>query len=258
MFLLSGTDETEPYAARRYRKGLRSYRRAIRRPYLLVFGFPLLASLAGGLYLQEITGFFAGCIFGACAIVGVVLWDEPPAYLQTWRDGAEGERRTHKEIARLGWHVVEDVDTGHGNYDHIVVGSSGVYLLETKNLTGIVEIRDGEAWLRRRHDPEGDRRLNLRPQVLGGSAAVCDEIERRCGHREWVNGVVVFWSAFPHEVVETDKITYVHGSKLRTWLSSQPDRLDRSTVASIAGALAALKVEGDIGAEQREARRREA
>jgi hypothetical protein len=42
----------------------------------------------------------------------------------------------------------------------------------------------------------------------------------------------------------------VHGSKLRTWLSSQPDRLDPPAVASIAGALAALKVEGDIAAAQ--------
>jgi hypothetical protein len=117
MFLLSGTDETEPYAARRYRKGLRSYRRAIRRPFLLVFGFPLLASLVWGLYLQEITGFFAGVIFGACILAWIVLREEPPAYLQTWRDGAEGERRTHKEIDRLSWHVVEDVGTGHGNYD---------------------------------------------------------------------------------------------------------------------------------------------
>ncbi|MGH2902811.1 MAG: nuclease-related domain-containing protein [Solirubrobacteraceae bacterium] len=159
--------------------------------------------------------------------------------------------RTHKELAGLGWHMVEDVDTGHGNYDHILVGSAGVYFLETKNLTGIVEIRDGKAWLRRRHDPEGERRLELQRQVLGGSAKVFDEIERRCGQRVWVNGVVVLWSDFPQEVVEVDKITYVHGSKLRAWLSSQPDRLDPSAVASVAGVLAALKVEGDIAGERR-------
>ncbi len=147
--------------------------------------------------------------------------------------------------------MVEDVDTGHGNYDHILVGSAGVYFLETKNLTGIVEIRDGKAWLRRRHDPEGERRLELQRQVLGGSAKVFDEIERRCGQRVWVNGVVVLWSDFPQEVVEVDKITYVHGSKLRAWLSSQPDRLDPSAVASVAGVLAALKVEGDIAGERR-------
>jgi hypothetical protein len=252
MFLLSGTDETEPYAARRYRKGLRSYRRAIRRPFLLLFGLPLLVSLVWGWSLHEPTGFFAGAIFGACVLAWIALRDEPPAYLQSWREGAEGERRTHEEIGRLGWHVVEDVDTGHGNYDHILVGPAGVYFLETKNQSGIVEIRNEEAWLHRRHDPERDSRLDLRRQVLSGSAAVSEEIERRCGQSAWVNAVVVFWSDFPQEIVKVDRITYVHGSKLQAWLRSQQDRLDPSAVASIAGALAALKVEGDIAAEQRE------
>jgi hypothetical protein len=57
----------------------------------------------------------------------------PRPYVQTWGDGDAGERRTHKVLAQLGWELIEDVDNGRGNYDHILVGPSGVFLLDSKN-----------------------------------------------------------------------------------------------------------------------------
>jgi hypothetical protein len=52
-----------------------------------------------------------------------------PHYVEHWRLGFEGERRTAKELRRLeraGLHVAHDVQDGHGNYDHIAVGAAGV------------------------------------------------------------------------------------------------------------------------------------
>ena len=77
------------------------------------------------------------------------------------------------------------------------------------------------------------------------------EIERRCGLRQWVNAIVIFWSDFPQGIVEADRITYVYGSKLRDWLLAHPETLDSDRLARIAGALAGLKVEGEIRAERR-------
>jgi hypothetical protein len=104
----------------------------------------------------------------------------------------------------------------------------------------------------RRHDPDGTRSLqDARRQAWRNSAAIRGEIERRCGLRQWVNAIVIFWSDFPQGIVEADRITYVYGSKLRDWLLAHPETLDSDRLARIAGALAGLKVEGEIRAERR-------
>ena len=67
----------------------------------LVFGLPALAAIGWGLTLDEPTGFIAGFLAGALAVAWMTVRDEVPGYLQTWRQGAEGEWQTHKEIAGL-------------------------------------------------------------------------------------------------------------------------------------------------------------
>jgi Nuclease-related domain len=90
--------------------------------------------------------------------VGRTARDAPP-YVESWHEGAEGERKTEQELKpleRAGWRIVHDVQNAHGNYDHIAVSRAGVFLLETKNLRGVVELRGGVPHLRRRLDPEAD------------------------------------------------------------------------------------------------------
>jgi len=48
---------------------------------------------------------------------------------------AEGEKATAKALRGLvksGWTLLNDVDWGRGNIDHVLVGPAGVFLLETK------------------------------------------------------------------------------------------------------------------------------
>jgi hypothetical protein len=184
-------------------------------------------------------------ICGALAAAGAIARDEGPAYLENWRAGAEGEHKTHEVLLSLGWHLVEDIDHGRGNYDHLIVGPPGVFMFETKNPTGTVEVHDGEPWLVRKHDPEGRRALrDLARKARRDSAAVNAEIERRSELSTWVSAVVVLWSDFPQGVVEADRVAYVHGSQLRDWLLARPHRLDPDSEARVAGALAGLKAEG--------------
>lgn len=53
---------------------------------------------------------------------------------------AEGERATGKEIDRLGseWHCEHDLQQEYGNWDHVLVGPAGVFLLDSKFLNGTV------------------------------------------------------------------------------------------------------------------------
>jgi hypothetical protein len=123
----------ETYAGRRYREGVKRWRRGIR-PYLwLIFGPFALSSVVIGLLSHEHTIFLVGFIGGSAAGAMIALRDQPPSYLQTWGHGATGERWTHNALHSLGWHLVDYVDTGRGNYDHLLVGPAGVFMIETKN-----------------------------------------------------------------------------------------------------------------------------
>jgi hypothetical protein len=215
----------------------------------LFLGPPFLAAAVWGISLHEPYSFLTGFAAGGIATIALWLREVAPPYVENWRQGAQGEAQTHGALAGCGWTVVEDIDTGRGNYDHVVVAPGGVFLLETKNLTGIAEIRDGRPLLRRRHDPTADRPLKtLRPGLLAHAAAVSSEIHRRTGQRAWVDAVVVFWSEFPQGVVEANQVTYIHGSRLREWLAGRPARLKPEALAKIAAAVTALKQEGDENA----------
>lgn len=119
---------TTTYAGRRYRNGVRSWRRAIRWKLLLVFAPFIAASVVWGLVEHHAAAYLAGWLGGGAAGAILALRDAPPAYLQTWGDGDAGERATHNVLTKLGWELIEDVDHGRGNCDHILVGPPGIFL----------------------------------------------------------------------------------------------------------------------------------
>ena len=235
--------EAGGFAERRYRRGLRSWQTKNRRLFAAYCGPFIAAGTVVGFVEGHFVSWLAGMVVGAF----LALWigrDTPPRYVETWREGAEGERKTEKALRpleRSGWRVVHDVQTGYGNYDHIAVGPAGVFLLETKNLQGIVDIEDGVPHLARRHDP--DENLNfarIRPRALAAAAALKEDIELQTGRRIWVQAVVVFWSEFPEGFVKDDKCVFIEGSRLHDWLPKQPDRFGQADVEEIAAGIASI------------------
>ncbi len=73
-----------------------------------------------------------------------------------WRRGAEGERRTAQLLAplrHLGWTVLHDrrIPGSAANIDHLVIGPSGVWLVDSKSWRGRVKVLgDGRLWYGRR------------------------------------------------------------------------------------------------------------
>jgi hypothetical protein len=210
-----------------------------------------------GILLHHTVSFLLGMMAGGAAVMVLFVRDTAPRYVQTWGDGAEGEAQTHMALEGAEGVLLDDIDkrcdggdVPRGNYDHVFASPRGVFLLETKNLQGIVEIRDGVPRLRRRHDPEADSVLrDLRPRALSNAAAVSAELRRRTARRPWVSAVVVFWAEFPEGVVDSDpKIAYVHGPRLREWLESKPAPAWPVPVDHIAAALRDMKREGEARA----------
>ncbi|MGI8792209.1 MAG: nuclease-related domain-containing protein, partial [Acidimicrobiales bacterium] len=73
-----------------------------------------------------------------------------------WRRGAEGERRTAQLLAplrNLGWTVLHDrrIPGSTANVDHLVVGPSGIWVVDSKFWQGRVKVLgDGRLWYGRR------------------------------------------------------------------------------------------------------------
>jgi hypothetical protein len=232
------------FAEQRYRRGLRSWRVENRRLFAALLGPFVVVGIVVGILTGDVIAWLAGMVTGAFVALWIAFREMPPRYVETWREGAEGEQKAEKTLRpleRAGWQVVHDVQTGHGNYDHIAVGPSGVYLLESKNLQGIVSVKGGVPHLARRHDPDKiaifDR---VKPCALAGAARLMKEIERRTDHRIWVQAVVVFWSEFPEGFVKDGKCVFIEGSRLRDWLQSHPQSLSQADVEKIAAGIKSI------------------
>jgi hypothetical protein len=131
----------------------------------LAWRVPLVA--AAGLTVQVLAtqaGLPHGGLVGlaAAALVGWRLRFRPSAQARTWRRGAQGERRTARLLDRLvrdGYVVFHDlaVPGSPANVDHLVIGPSGVFVIDSKQWTG--SIRQGTDGLVRHNHYLLDRTL---------------------------------------------------------------------------------------------------
>jgi hypothetical protein len=86
------------------------------------------------------------------ALVGWRLRFRPSEAARTWQRGAQGERRTARLLDRLprdGFVVFHDlaVPGSPANVDHLVIGPSGVFVIDSKQWTGSVhQGADGLVW----------------------------------------------------------------------------------------------------------------
>jgi hypothetical protein len=86
-------------------------------------------------------------------LVGWRLRFRPSEQARTWQRGAHGERRTARLLDRLvrdGFVVFHDLSVPgntSANVDHLVVGPSGVFVIDSKQWTGSVQQgADGLVW----------------------------------------------------------------------------------------------------------------
>ncbi len=121
----------------------------------LAWRAPLVA--ASGLVVQVLTtqvGLPRAGLAGlaVAALVGWRLRFRSSERARTWQRGAQGERRTARllrRLAREGYIVFHDlaVPGSDANVDHLVIGRSGVFVIDSKQWTGEVhQGADGLAW----------------------------------------------------------------------------------------------------------------
>ena len=138
-----------------YERARERNRQRIRRQWPFGIGVTLVATLVVYVVVQSFSDARWGA--AAAAIVAFLLlgaFVNSPK-MAAWREGAEGERRTARHLdglADAGFIVFHDrrVPGYGGNLDHVAIGPSGIWAIETKSWTGKVEI-DGDELMVRGH-----------------------------------------------------------------------------------------------------------
>jgi hypothetical protein len=146
----------------------------------------------------------------------------------TWLWGSWGEEQTADELEKLGdgWHVVHDIENGYGNWDHVVVGRPGVFVVDTKRLSREVNIKnDGLESGRTRYEGRSFR---------GSAVGLRKRIINQVGTCPWVQAVVAIWGDFPQGLHSEGNVSYIAAEQLANWLSEQPDRLSDHRASDIA------------------------
>jgi Nuclease-related domain len=88
----------------------------------------------------------------AAALVGWWLRFRPSEQTRAWRRGAHGEQQTARQLNRLGrdgYQVLHDLamPDSAANIDHLVIGPSGAFVIDSKLWTGQVhQSNDGLIW----------------------------------------------------------------------------------------------------------------
>ena len=113
----------------------------------------LAAGVAAALLTVVVTGpglaRFTGPI-AALALAWLLRFHPSPATV-AWRHGAQGERRTARLLApleRRGFQIFHDLAVpGSGaNVDHVVVGPTGVFVIDSKRYRGQLRYLGGQLW----------------------------------------------------------------------------------------------------------------
>lgn len=203
-------------------------------------------------YLFQKTLWWASLIVNGIA-VGLVLLIRKWAYdkidvlhkqREDLRKGARGEVAVGLILADFPdtFCVINDLATKFGNIDHVVVGPTGVFALDTKNWRGIIA-----------PDGKGELQLNNRPSD-NGKTHIKTFVRRVMEVREklktlapefdpYIQGVFVFTSAFVDaEWGKTGSVHCMRDDQIHDYIveSKRSNKLNKEQVKKLAGAFAAL------------------
>ena len=172
--------------------------RAYRRNLLpnAIFALLLIAGCSAfvALIVNDQLGILGSLLLFACLTALFVVWNRNlDAISERWGAGAEGEVKVGRELERLhkeGFYVFHDWDSGRGNVDHFVIGPQGVFVVETKALTGEMTCDNVRLLRNGRPIPK-----DITKQAKGEARDVSELIRSSSGVGAWVVPVLCFSSA---------------------------------------------------------------
>ena len=184
--------------------------------------------------LQGTWGTFLAAAMAGLAGVGIVAQQLVPRQsTRAWATGAEGEVRTAKfldPLASEGFVVMHDlrIPMSMANIDHLVIGPTGVFVVETKNIAGTLKVRGGDATI-------AGRRIGVVDEVESELDAVWNAIGATLEERDLVLQPVIcaHRAGLPWFRSRAAGIPIVSGRGLVRLIRGQPEVLSPDEVSDL-------------------------
>jgi len=214
----------------------------------LVFVGAIAGSLAAVVFYNGWMALGFAALLGVFLTIGFFAWMMGgDVHSLTWLWGAVGEEATAEALEALdgSWTCEHDLPHEFGNWDHVVAGPSGVFLLETKNLSSRSVVRN---------DALVSGRLRFSGGALRRSAVrLRDALRHEFDRTPWVQAVCVVWGPFAEEPRTENRVVYLRGADLVAWLREQPARLEGAKLEAARRAVRGLRERAVPEQEQRTA-----
>lgn len=138
----------------------------------------------------------------------------------TWGKGAGAELIVMRNLEELGdeYKIINDFQTGRGNIDHICVGPTGIFVIETKAHKGSISY-DGGKLKRNKQDLE----KYFLKQTKAGCFFIDQLIKEKLGKDYYIVSILIFANA----VIDRQTINrpiegvWVGGRKFENWVIKQ-------------------------------------
>jgi len=201
---------------------------AARRTKIIVVGVCIviggLALALGGRAMGPTWPFLGAAIAfaGSMWVLGQ-LFGVPDSALN-WRRGAAGEEETGRILARLSpdFSVLHDrrIPLSQANVDHIVIGPTGVFVIETKRYSGRLTVHGAEVFV------AGRRRTKIVEQALW-EAEVVRRVLAEAGERQQVTPLLcVHHAQMPWRAARVAGVSIVSAARLVEMLTRGPTILE--------------------------------
>lgn len=209
-------------------------RKRVRRllPYLVLGGVCLgIACWAVAEYFLPGSGPWVGLLVSVFFVVEGVPSRQP---VDAWAIGAAGERKTAKRLEKLDsrFRILHDrrIKGRKWNIDHVVVGPTGVFVIETKNVKGRVAVKDGHLLVGgRKKDKYGEEAWREAQAVQEVLAPVMASLG------QGVHPILCFHKAeLPWGKTSVQSVPIVGGSGLSRHLAKKSEALTLEQVQAIA------------------------
>lgn len=196
-------------------------------------------------YLLNLIGWLAlGGSLGLLIVVCRALLDPKKEIDKTIDQaimGARAEEKVSEILGGLpkGYAVFNDFPCPMGNIDHIVVGPTGVFVIETKSHSGEITLSPDGNLLRDGKPLEKD----FLKQVLGQSFWLKEKLAGPDGRAPFVNPVVVFTCAFVKVYQPVKSVRIVNKKWLLGCITENKSRLETEELDRIFYRLLSMKFE---------------
>ncbi|WP_181449202.1 nuclease-related domain-containing protein [Nonomuraea aridisoli] len=199
-----------------------------------------MLALVAGIAVWWLVGWHAAIVAAAVVAVAdlVYRWRRHSS-TTAWRKGAAGERATARRLRQLelaGYTVLHDraVPRSRANIDHVVIGPTGVYVVDSKKWHRRTTIKPGGGTLWVGRTPIA----KVVGPVVFEARAVAEALRRATGRPvDVVTVVAVHGGRLPRwGAINAGGTTILRASRVHGWIARRPRKYAAEEVAMMAAA----------------------